>query len=246
MNLSFVRCLLCQGAIPAKWSEDVEIHFQIQHKVYFNIDFLFKSSFLSDNELSRTMEFIVSLFTLEDADPSVDEDINGEDEDLSMDEVISDEDKSKENTLDVQEVETETENSNISFGQQSNPGIVESKTFYLGETVVKCISRNGEENERPIITTFKPESITSTKSLNSFPIATLKSDVLKSESGESILTSERALKEEKVDLFSCSLCDKKFTKRKSLQTHKVDCRDRITIRKCKVCQKECLGKILKI
>ena len=31
---------------------------------------------------------------------------------------------------------------------------MESKTYYLGETV-KCILRNGEENERPNITTFK-------------------------------------------------------------------------------------------
>ena len=61
LTMSFVRCLLCQGALPPTQDEAVTEHFQDQHRAYFNIDFLFKSSFLDENEISRTLDFMLSI-----------------------------------------------------------------------------------------------------------------------------------------------------------------------------------------
>merc|ERR1712243_47783 len=61
LTMSFVRCLLCQGALPPTQDEGVIEHFQDQHRAYFNIDFLFNSSFLDEKDISKTLGFIISL-----------------------------------------------------------------------------------------------------------------------------------------------------------------------------------------
>ena len=59
----FVRCVLCQGALPSTKNDVVEAHFEDQHRAYFNIDFLFKSSLLDNRiiEITKIMDFMVSL-----------------------------------------------------------------------------------------------------------------------------------------------------------------------------------------
>ena len=58
---SFVTCVLCEGALPSTKNEFVEAHFQEQHRSYFNIDFLFQSSHLREDEILVTLEFMQSL-----------------------------------------------------------------------------------------------------------------------------------------------------------------------------------------
>ena len=61
ISRSFAKCLLCREAIPSTNNEVVQAHFRNHHRANFNVDFLFKSSFLDENEILKTLDFIVSL-----------------------------------------------------------------------------------------------------------------------------------------------------------------------------------------
>ena len=61
ISRSFVRCLLCQGALPSTKTEVAQAHFEEQHRAYFNIDFLLKSSFLDENDIFKTLDFMAAL-----------------------------------------------------------------------------------------------------------------------------------------------------------------------------------------
>merc|ERR1712126_461978 len=82
---SFVRCLLCQGALPSTKNEVVETHFQDQHRAYFNIDFLFKSSFLQENEISRTLDFMLSIVSNTNVEKEHDANIKSKDNNKQID-----------------------------------------------------------------------------------------------------------------------------------------------------------------
>ena len=98
---SFVRCLLCQGALPSTKNEVVEAHFQDQHRAYFNIDFLFKSSFLEENDMLRTLDFMVSLFCTnvekEPDDTSIENDVQSKLVDLDTKKQIDGQEEASDN-----------------------------------------------------------------------------------------------------------------------------------------------------
>ena len=88
---SFVTCVLCEGALPSTKNEFVEAHFQEQHRSYFNIDFLFQSSFLHEDEIIITLDFMESLTpsTNNDEETSTNETIYKNDQHFETVEVLS-------------------------------------------------------------------------------------------------------------------------------------------------------------
>ena len=83
---SFVRCVLCQGAMPFTKNKVVEAHFLEQHRAYFNIDFLFQSSFLHEDQIIITLDFMESLTpsTNNDEETSTNETIYKNGQELDM------------------------------------------------------------------------------------------------------------------------------------------------------------------
>ena len=223
---SFVRCLLCQGALPPTKDEAVMEHFQDQHRVYFNVDFLFNSSFLEENDFSKTCSFIVSLIlsTNEYQEQSIVTSVDTHFEDdleIELDEVSA---KQKQEYV---EHDTVLKLPNMLEYHPVKVDIV-NESAETENIQKKVVDEQENDNDQQVFPQPKIEELLdSLNYINSFPVAKL--------------DSENENNEDKNMVFHCIKCDKLFPSKKKLGIHKIQTHD---MRKntCHICSKEVIGK----
>ena len=85
---TLVQCILCNGTVPVTDTNDVMTsHMQIQHRAYFNMEFMMAAFFLEEAELVKTMEYMRKLTNKDATDCNNDTDVlnNTEDNNIMKD-----------------------------------------------------------------------------------------------------------------------------------------------------------------
>jgi len=208
-----VRCLLCQGALPSTKNEVVETHFQDQHRAYFNIDFLFKSSFLQENEISRTLDFMLSIVSNTNVEKEHDANIKSKDNNKQID--GHDKASIKKNH---EEADDTSFNNEVELKFASNDSIDSFSIRLFDPLEVEDIFSN------------KTEDILNTdecKTMNIFPIAKTDSVSTKIDKDGNVA-------------FHCIKCDETYQTETKLKIHQIKIHD-IRKKTCHICYKEVIG-----
>ena len=214
MSRSFVRCFLCQGALPSTNTKVAEAHFEDQHRAYFNIDFLFKSSFLDENDIFKTLDFMVAIISssITNKETSMNEDIF---QINYQSELI----EGNTNELNESKDESFIDRFPITmYDPVKKLDMFPSKSIETEDNSL-CAIAEPENDEKKVSIENKSEE---SNSMDTFPIATLDKNSFKAED------------------FHCHTCDKIYPSEKKLKVHIMECHD--TRKKtCHICNKEMIG-----
>ena len=57
-TLTLIRCMLCQGTLPGVQDEVFVAHMRDHHRTFHNMDFMFAASFLTEENIENTVDFM--------------------------------------------------------------------------------------------------------------------------------------------------------------------------------------------
>ena len=262
---SFVRCVLCQGAMPFTKNKVVEAHFLEQHRAYFNIDFLFQSSFLHEDQIIITLDFMESLTTSTNSDKetSTNETIYKNDQHFETVEVPSNDQNNitssnetifqNDQELDMVEFDIPSYEENNSKNEALIDGVYPSTKSEKEPSADKSIFLNDHQNIAKVSSNVqsysKNETLIDGLSITLYdPIEDLDKIASKSVEEEKIYLSPFPIaKFDNVDTsvsgngdLVCHYCNKIYPSKRKLTQHQCEIHD-IRPKTCHICNKEVIG-----